>query len=45
MERTLLLIKPDAVERGLIGKIISRFEDKGLKITGIKMLKVDLALL
>ena len=45
MERTLLLIKPDAVERGLIGKIISRFEDKGLKITGIKMLRVDLALL
>ncbi len=45
MERTLLLIKPDAVERGLIGNIISRFEDKGLKITGIKMLRVDLALL
>jgi nucleoside-diphosphate kinase len=45
MERTLLLIKPDAVERGLIGKIISRFEDKGLKITGMKMLKLDLPLL
>jgi nucleoside-diphosphate kinase len=45
MERTLLLIKPDAVERGLIGKIISRFENKGLKITGIKMLRVDLPLL
>ena len=45
MEKTLLLIKPDAVERGLIGKIISRFEDKGLKISGIKMLKVDLPLL
>ena len=36
MERTLILIKPDAVGRGLIGKIISRFEDKGLKIVGIK---------
>lgn len=45
MERTLLLIKPDAVERGLIGKIISRFENKGLKITGMKMLRVDLPLL
>ena len=45
MERTLLLIKPDAVERGLIGKIISRFEEKGLKITGMKMLRVDLPLL
>jgi nucleoside-diphosphate kinase len=45
MEKTLLLIKPDAVERGLIGKIISRFEDKGLKITGMKMLKLDLPLL
>jgi nucleoside-diphosphate kinase len=45
MERTLLLIKPDAVERGLIGKIISRFEDKGMKITGMKMLRIDLPLL
>jgi nucleoside-diphosphate kinase len=45
MEKTLMLIKPDAVERGLIGKIISRFEDKGLKITGMKMLRVDLPLL
>jgi nucleoside-diphosphate kinase len=45
MERTLLLIKPDAVERGLIGKIISRFEDKGMKITGMKMLRVDMPLL
>ena len=45
MEKTLLLIKPDAIERGLIGKIISRFEDKGLKITGMKMLKLDLAML
>jgi nucleoside-diphosphate kinase len=45
MEKTLLLIKPDAVERGLIGKIISRFEDKGLKVSGMKMLRVDLPLL
>ncbi|HEY9162889.1 MAG TPA: nucleoside-diphosphate kinase [Desulfomonilia bacterium] len=45
MERTLLLIKPDAIERGLIGRIISRFEDKGLRITGMKMLRLDLPLL
>lgn len=45
MEKTLLLIKPDAIERGLTGKIISRFEDKGLKITGIKMIRLDLPLL
>jgi nucleoside-diphosphate kinase len=45
MERTLLLIKPDAVERGLVGKIISRFEDKGLKLAGMKMIRFDLPLL
>jgi nucleoside-diphosphate kinase len=32
METTLVLLKPDAVQRGLIGQIISRFENKGLKI-------------
>lgn len=37
MERTLVLLKPDAVQRGLIGKILSRFEDKGLKIVGLKL--------
>lgn len=36
--RTLVLIKPDAVERGLVGKVISRFEDRGLKIVGLKQL-------
>jgi len=40
MERTLVLIKPDAVQRGLIGKIVSRFEEKGLKLIGIKLLKL-----
>ncbi|MCS6858890.1 MAG: nucleoside-diphosphate kinase [Abditibacteriales bacterium] len=39
-ERTLVLIKPDGVERGLIGEIIRRFEQKGLKIVGLKMLRV-----
>lgn len=45
MERTLLLIKPDAIERCLVGKIISRFEDKGLKITGIKMMRLDMPMI
>lgn len=36
MERTLVLCKPDAVQRGLVGKILSRFEEKGLKIVGLK---------
>ena len=41
MERTLILIKPDGVERGLIGSIISRFEQRGLKLAGLKMLHVS----
>ncbi|MDX1523778.1 MAG: nucleoside-diphosphate kinase [Anaerolineae bacterium] len=41
MERTLILIKPDGVERGLIGPIITRFEQRGLKIVGLKMLNVS----
>lgn len=45
MERTLILIKPDAIGRGLIGKIVDRFEAKGLKIVGIKFLKLTDALL
>lgn len=40
-ERTLVLLKPDAIQRSLIGKIISRFEDVGLKIIGMKMLLAD----
>ncbi len=41
-ERTLVLLKPDALERGLAGEIITRFERVGLKILGIKMLLSDL---
>lgn len=41
MERTLIILKPDAVMRGLVGEIISRFEKAGLKIVGTKMLKPD----
>ena len=40
MEQTLILAKPDALQRGLIGDIVSRFEHKGLKIVGIKMIEV-----
>ena len=43
-ERTLVLCKPDAVQRGFVGQIISRFESKGFKIAGMKMLHVDDAL-
>jgi nucleoside-diphosphate kinase len=38
IEKTLILLKPDAIQRGLIGKIIQRFEDTGLKLIGMKML-------
>ncbi len=41
IERTLVLIKPDGVQRGLIGRIIQRFEDAGLKIVGMKMVWID----
>ena len=41
MERTLVLIKPDAMQRGLVGDIVSRLESRGLKIVAIKMLKMD----
>jgi nucleoside-diphosphate kinase len=40
-ERTLVLIKPDGIVRNLIGKIITRFEDAGLKIIGMKMVWID----
>ncbi|GAA3294010.1 MULTISPECIES: nucleoside-diphosphate kinase [Dactylosporangium] len=41
LERTLVLLKPDAVARGLAGRIIQRFEDAGLKIVGTKMVQMD----
>ena len=39
MERTLVLLKPDAVQRGLIGRILARFEEKGLRCVGLKLRK------
>jgi len=41
MERSLVLIKPDAIQRGMAGEIISRLEKKGLKIVAMKMLHMD----
>src|SRR5215471_8950291 len=40
MERTLILFKPDCVQRRLVGRILARFEDKGLNVIALKMLKV-----
>ena len=40
-ERTLVLVKPDGVQRQLAGRIIARFEERGLKIVGLKLVKVD----
>lgn len=45
MERTLIIAKPDAVQRGLVGQIISRLEQKGLKLIGMKMASLDEAML
>ena len=44
-EKTLVLLKPDALQRNLLGEILHRFEDKGLKIVGLKMLTMDEALM
>ena len=40
-QRTLVLCKPDAVQRGVVGRIVARFERKGLKIAGLKMVSID----
>jgi nucleoside-diphosphate kinase len=40
MERTLVLVKPDGVQRGLVGEIVARFERKGLKLVGLRLLDV-----
>ena len=44
-EKTLILIKPDGVRRGLVGEVISRVEEKGYSITALRMLHADRALL
>jgi nucleoside-diphosphate kinase len=44
LERTLVIVKPDAVQRGLIGQIITRFERRGLRIAALKLIQIDRAL-
>lgn len=44
-EKSLIIIKPDAIQRNLVGEIIKRFENKGLKIVGMKMMSVEDAVL
>ncbi|MGF1503849.1 MAG: nucleoside-diphosphate kinase [Chloroflexi bacterium] len=41
MERTLILVKPDGVQRGVVGEVISRFEKRGLRLCGLKMLHMS----
>ena len=41
MERTLILVKPDAFERGLTGQVIARFERKGLRLVALKQVQID----
>jgi len=41
MERTLLLVKPDGVQRGLVGRILTRFEEKGLRIAALKVMRIS----
>jgi len=45
MERSVVLVKPDGVQRGLIGEVIHRFERKGLKLVGLKMISLNDAVL
>ncbi|MGI8552646.1 MAG: nucleoside-diphosphate kinase [Dehalococcoidia bacterium] len=44
MERTLVLVKPDAMQRGLAGALLTRLEQRGLKLVGLKLMQVDEAL-
>ncbi|HET7830597.1 MAG TPA: nucleoside-diphosphate kinase [Candidatus Limnocylindrales bacterium] len=44
VQRTLLLVKPDGVQRQLVGRVLTRFEERGLKIVGLKLVQTDRAL-
>ncbi len=44
LQRTLLLVKPDGVQRQLVGRVLTRFEERGLKIVGLKLVRVDRSL-
>jgi len=41
LETTLIILKPDALQRGLVGRIISRFEEKGLQVVGMKLMQIS----
>lgn len=41
MERSLIILKPDAVQRGLVGPILTRIEQRGLKLSGLKLMQID----
>jgi nucleoside-diphosphate kinase len=41
LERTLIIVKPDGVQRGLIGQVLGRFEARGLKIAGLKLMRIS----
>ncbi len=41
VQRTLLLVKPDGVQRQLVGRVLSRFEERGLKLVGLKLVQID----
>lgn len=44
MEKTLIIVKPEGVQRGLVGEVLSRFESKGLKLAGLKIMKISRSL-
>lgn len=44
MERSLIILKPDAVQRGLVGPILTRLEQRGLRLAGLKLMRIDEAL-
>ncbi len=41
MERTLIIVKPDGVQRGLVGEVLARFEKRGLKLVGLKLMQIS----
>ena len=43
IEQTLVLVKPDGVQRQLVGRILARYEDRGLKVVGLKLVRIDRA--
>ena len=44
MEQTLIIVKPDGVQRGLVGEVLARFERRGLKLVGLRLMQIDRAL-